>query len=53
MEKVIDNGLDRLLYFDTDSIIYIKKENDKEIDCGDCLGDMTDEIISTYGEKSK
>jgi len=46
MEFIDNIGHDRLLYFDTDSVIYVKKQGDPVITCGDFLGDMTDEIAS-------
>jgi hypothetical protein len=53
MELVIENGNDRLLYFDTDSILYIKRKDDKEIPTGDFLGDLTDEITGGWGQNAK
>ncbi|MDI9312888.1 MAG: DNA polymerase, partial [Limnohabitans sp.] len=50
MDQVVQNGTDRLLYFDTDSILYIKREGDIEIKTGDFLGDMTDEISGGWGK---
>lgn len=49
MEMVDTIGHDRLLYFDTDSIIFIRKPEDPEIPTGDYLGDLTDEIKDGYG----
>ncbi|MDI9312736.1 MAG: DNA polymerase [Limnohabitans sp.] len=53
MEKILKNGNDRLLYFDTDSIIYISKNGDSEIITGDYLGDLTDEIKDNYGNEAR
>ena len=44
MEQVDHIGHDRLLYFDTDSIIFVRKPGDPEIETGDYLGDLTDEL---------
>ena len=44
MEQVDSIGHDRLLYFDTDSIIFVRKPGDPEIETGDFLGDLTDEL---------
>ena len=49
---VESNGQDRLLYFDTDSIIFVKKPGDKVIPTGVFLGDLTNEIES-YGKGAK
>jgi hypothetical protein len=38
-----------VLYMDTDSVIFVSRENDCRVSCGDKLGDLTDEIID-YGE---
>ena len=53
MDKIVKNGFDRLLYFDTDSILYIKRPNDSDVPTGDFLGDLTNEITSNYGSDSK
>jgi hypothetical protein len=37
---------ERVLYFDTDSVIYVKGEGDCDLECGDYLGDLTDELGS-------
>ena len=38
-------NLDRkVLYFDTDSVLYIIKEAEEETPVGDFLGDLTDEL---------
>ena len=34
----------QVLYYDTDSVIYRWKEGQPQIDIGDYLGDMTDEL---------
>ena len=34
----------RVLYFDTDSVVFIEQDGDPEIKCGDYLGELTDEI---------
>ena len=34
----------QVLYYDTDSVIYVWKEGQPQIDIGDYLGDMTDEL---------
>ena len=44
MERVDTIGHDRLLYFDTDSIIFVRKPGDPVIETGDFLGDLTDEL---------
>lgn len=46
--KVIDK---RVLYYDTDSIIYISKPGELEVPLGPYLGQMTDEL-EEYGEGS-
>lgn len=43
---------DRVLYFDTDSVIYISKKGEYDPPTGDFLGDMTDELSKDYGEGS-
>ena len=46
MDMVDSIGHDRLLYFDTDSIIFVRKPGDPEIETGDFLGELTDELPS-------
>lgn len=41
----------RVLYYDTDSVIYVSKNNDPDISTGQFIGDMTDELES-YGSNS-
>lgn len=43
---------DRVLYFDTDSVIYISKKGEYDPPTGGFLGDMTDELSKDYGEGS-
>ena len=38
----------RVLYFDTDSIIYISLENEYDVKLGDNLGEWTDELEGNY-----
>ena len=40
---------DRVLYFDTDSCIFISKEGFWEPELGDYLGDLTNEIEGSHG----
>lgn len=40
---------DRVLYFDTDSVIFIERPNEESPAVGDYLGDLTDEITPEYG----
>ncbi|KAJ8914447.1 hypothetical protein NQ315_011388 [Exocentrus adspersus] len=42
---------DRALYYDTDSVIYISKPSQNDIATGQCIGDMTNELIG-YGPNS-
>lgn len=42
---------DRVLYYDTDSIIYISREDEWVVPTGSCLGEMTDEL-EDYGHDS-
>jgi hypothetical protein len=35
---------DRVLYYDTDSVFYISRDTDTDIDTGQFIGDMTDEL---------
>lgn len=49
--KILDMLTDRVLYFDTDSIIFVTRPGDEIPPTGDFLGDLTDEIAE-YGEGS-
>ncbi|KAK5645174.1 hypothetical protein RI129_006475 [Pyrocoelia pectoralis] len=40
---------ERVLYYDTDSVIYISRENHPDLPLGNNLGDLTDEIEGEYG----
>ena len=42
--EILDQLGERVLYFDTDSVIYITKEGEGEPPLGDFLGDLTDEL---------
>ncbi|XP_015793693.1 uncharacterized protein LOC107370221 [Tetranychus urticae] len=43
--QLIENHREgRVLYFDTDSVVFIERDGDPEIKCGDYLGELTDEI---------
>ena len=42
---------ERVLYFDTDSIIYVSREGDYDPPVGRFLGDMTDELEKPYGRR--
>lgn len=42
----------RVLYFDTDSVIYVSKPGDYEPPTGNFLGEMTCELTGPYGEGS-
>ena len=44
MDRIENIREHSLLYHDTDSVIYYRKLIDPEIECGDYLGDLTDEI---------
>ncbi|KAJ8032374.1 putative DNA polymerase [Holothuria leucospilota] len=43
---------DRVLYFDTDSIIYVSRVGTYDPPLGNFLGDMTDELTKPFGEGS-
>jgi hypothetical protein len=49
--EVLETLQDRVLYFDTDSVIYTSKPGQKNLPIGDYLGDLTDELTE-YGEGS-
>lgn len=42
---------DRVLYYDTDSVIYISRDGEYDVPIGEFVGDMTDEL-ETYGSGS-
>lgn len=42
---------DKVIYYDTDSVIYVSREGEYNIPTGECIGDMTDEL-ETYGPGS-
>ena len=42
-----------VLYFDMESIIYYRKKDDPQLECGDFLGDLTNEIHKEYGPGAK
>ncbi|KAJ8915407.1 hypothetical protein NQ315_008296 [Exocentrus adspersus] len=42
---------DRVLYYDTDSVIYVSREGEWDVPTGSCLGEMTDELEG-YGAGS-
>ncbi len=44
IQKIQSVSEGRVIYFDNDSVVYIEKEGDPEIKCGDYLGQLTDEI---------
>lgn len=44
----------RILYCDTDSVIFVQKSIDNDnLNIGDFLGNLTDEIVDSYGANSK
>ena len=53
MEKVEKIRKGSLLYFDTDSIKYVRKLTDDKIETENTLGGLCDEIEKEYGEKAK
>ncbi|XP_074604056.1 uncharacterized protein LOC141857457 [Brevipalpus obovatus] len=50
MDKIESIRPGSLIYFDTDSPIYYHKWSDPEIECGDHLWQLKDEIKSDYGQ---
>lgn len=52
LEKLEESRRGRVLYFDTDSIIFKAKPGEYEPPTGDQLGDMTDELLA-YGPNAK
>jgi hypothetical protein len=49
--KYLEQLGERVLYYDTDSVIFVSRENDWEPPIGDFLGDLTDEMAD-YGPGS-
>jgi hypothetical protein len=41
---VLDSLRERVLYFDTDSVIYVSRPDEYDPPLGDYLGDLTDEL---------
>ncbi|XP_034250240.1 uncharacterized protein LOC117650752 [Thrips palmi] len=50
--QYLDIVQERALYFDTDSICFISRENEPEPPLGNHLGDLTDQIEEEYGKGS-
>ncbi|MES9882603.1 MAG: DNA polymerase [Sedimenticola sp.] len=46
--ELLDKLQERVLYFDTDSVVYWSKPGDYEPPIGDYLGDLTDELNGDY-----
>ena len=44
MQRIETHRSGRVLYFDTDSVVFVEKQGDPTIKCGDYLGQLTDEI---------
>lgn len=53
INKIELNGPDRIIYFDTDSLVFLREEDDMQIETGDYLGDLTDEISKDYGPDAR
>lgn len=49
--KYLDALGENVLYYDTDSVFFIKRQNEPGLPLGDYLGDLTDELIE-FGENS-
>ena len=49
MDRVVQSNPDHLLYFDTDSVIFVEKKGENMLQTGNFLGELTDEIAD-YGE---
>ncbi|XP_031635355.1 uncharacterized protein LOC116348474 [Contarinia nasturtii] len=47
--RYLDKLGDRVLYYDTDSVIYTQKENETGLELGNLLGELTDELAKDYG----
>lgn len=46
MEKINSVREDRVLYCDTDSVIFVERDDDPKIPTGDLLGQLTDELAN-------
>ncbi|XP_053213282.1 uncharacterized protein LOC128396692 [Panonychus citri] len=44
IQRIESHRQGRVLYFDTDSVVFVEKTGDPKIQCGDYLGQLTDEI---------
>ena len=53
MEKIESSSPDSVLYFDTDSIIFVHKPGHYSPTIGNFLGQMTDEIAEEYGTEAR
>jgi len=52
MEEIERKRPNSLLYYDTDSVLFWRKLTDPQVDCGDYLGELTDEI-EKYGSSAR
>lgn len=48
--RLMDTLQNRLLYCDTDSVIFVERPGDQPPPTGEFLGDLTDELKDAYGE---
>ena len=54
MDIIEANSPGSVLYHDTDSILYVQREGEKNVvECGEFLGELTDEIVKDYGEGAR
>lgn len=53
MDKIEESEQGRVMYCDTDSVVFRHREGWSKPQLADYLGDMTDEIAGEYGEGSK
>lgn len=51
MYNCLDKLGERVLYYDTDSVVFTQKPNEIGLELGDLLGELTDEL-SEYGDGS-
>lgn len=52
LQKIDSVRPNRVIYHDTDSVIFLHEEGDEIIPCGENLGDLTDEISKDYGAEA-